>query len=77
ALLEGAKTHKSAVDKPVVRFGGSDRIAKNAKDAKIAKKRGIQNLYYIAPIENLPSILREGILGLSTCHRRKRCLPSF
>jgi len=29
----------------------------------MAKKQDIQSLYYIAPVENLPSILERGILS--------------
>lgn len=36
----------------------------------MAKRQGIQNLYYIAPMENLPSILREGILSHAEVQRR-------
>jgi hypothetical protein len=37
---------------------------------KAAKRREIQGLYYISPIENLQSILREGILSHAEVQRR-------
>jgi len=37
---------------------------------KAAKRREIQNLYHISPIENLQSILREGILSHAEVQRR-------
>lgn len=36
----------------------------------MGKRQGIQNLYYIALMENLPSILREGILSHAEVQRR-------
>lgn len=36
----------------------------------MSKKRAIQSLYYISPVENLPSILQEGILSHAEVQRR-------
>ncbi|MFN3763295.1 MAG: DarT ssDNA thymidine ADP-ribosyltransferase family protein, partial [Anaerolineae bacterium] len=44
--------------------------AKGKKGIKMARRREVQNLYYIAPVENLPSILREGILSHAEVQRR-------
>ncbi len=43
----------------------------------MAEKRRIQNLYYIAPIENLPPILERGILSHSEVERQNIAFTSI
>ena len=47
-----------------------EKGAKGARDMKAAKRWEIRNLYYISPIENLQSILRDGILSRAEVQRR-------
>jgi O-acetyl-ADP-ribose deacetylase (regulator of RNase III) len=47
------------------------------KEMTMTEKRKIQNLYYIAPIENLPSILERGILSHSEVERQNIVFTSI